>query len=57
MPSTPQKPEPPGEWLEALARSEAEAAAGKTVSGDEVLRELDESIVRLESVFHRHCRA
>ena len=33
----------------ALARSEADLAAGRIVSGDEVLRELDESIARMEA--------
>ena len=33
----------------ALERSEAEFAAGQIVSGDEVLRELDESIARMEA--------
>jgi hypothetical protein len=33
----------------ALARSDAEIAAGQIVSGDAVLRELDESIARMEA--------
>jgi hypothetical protein len=37
------------ELLASLARSEAELAAGQIVSGDEVLRELDESIARMEA--------
>ncbi len=37
------------ELLASLARSEAEFAAGQIVSGDEVLRELDESIARMEA--------
>ena len=45
--------EPPmpseAELLASLARSEAELAAGHIVSGDEVLRELDESIARTEA--------
>ena len=50
---------PPADWdppmpseaelLASLARSEAEFAAGQFVSGDEVLRELDESIARMEA--------
>jgi hypothetical protein len=36
------------ELLASLARSEAEFAAGQIVSGDEVLRELDESIARMQ---------
>jgi hypothetical protein len=45
--------EPPtpseAQLLASLARSEAELAAGQIVSGDEVLRELDESIARMEA--------
>jgi hypothetical protein len=45
--------EPPmpseAELLASLARSEAELVAGQIVSGDEVLRELDESIARMEA--------
>jgi len=37
------------ELLASLARGEAEFAAGQFVSGDEVLRELDESIARMEA--------
>jgi hypothetical protein len=37
----------PAGWLEALAESEAELAAGKTVPMDAVLRELDDAIDRL----------
>ncbi len=37
------------ELLAALEQSEAELAAGQLVSGDEVLRELDESIARMEA--------
>ena len=37
------------ELLASLARSEAELAARQIVSGDEVLRELDESIARMEA--------
>jgi hypothetical protein len=33
----------------ALERSEAQFAARQVVSGDEVLRELDESIARMEA--------
>jgi hypothetical protein len=35
--------------LASLARSETELAAGQIVSGDEVLRKLDESIARMEA--------
>ncbi len=37
------------ELLDSLARSEAELAAGQIVPGDEVLRELDDSIARMEA--------
>ena len=37
------------ELLAALARSDAKLASGQIVSGDEVLRELDESIARMEA--------
>jgi hypothetical protein len=37
------------ELLASLARSEAEFASVQIVSGDEVLRELDESIARMEA--------
>jgi len=37
------------ERLASLAWSEVELAAGQMVSGDEVLRELDESIARMEA--------
>jgi hypothetical protein len=45
------EPPIPGEakLLASLARSEAELASGQIVSGDEVLRELDESIARMEA--------
>jgi hypothetical protein len=36
------------QWLEVLAESEAELAAGLVVSGDEVMRELRETLARLE---------
>jgi hypothetical protein len=39
---------PPG-WLEALAESEAELAAGMTVSGASVRRRLLDSLDRLEA--------
>jgi predicted transcriptional regulator len=39
----------PASWLEALATSDAELAAGLTVPGEKVLQELDDSIRRLES--------
>jgi hypothetical protein len=42
------RPVPAG-WLEALTESPAELAAGLTVPGDEIMRELYESIARLEA--------
>jgi hypothetical protein len=46
---TPTNRDAPADWLEALAESEAELAAGQTVPGDEIMRELHESIGRLEA--------
>lgn len=37
------------ELLASLARSEADLTSGRIVSGDEVSRELDESIARMEA--------
>jgi hypothetical protein len=37
------------ELLASFARSDADLAAGRIVSGDAVLRELDESIARMEA--------
>jgi predicted transcriptional regulator len=39
----------PAGWLEALAESEADLAAGRTVPLEKVLHDLDESIRRLET--------
>jgi hypothetical protein len=39
----------PTDLLDALAESEAELAAGQTSPGDDIMRELHESIARLES--------
>jgi hypothetical protein len=36
------------EWAVILAESEAEAEAGLFVSGDEIMRELHESVARME---------
>ncbi len=38
----------PAGWIKALAESEAQLAAGQIVFGEEVMRELRESIDRLE---------
>jgi hypothetical protein len=52
-PRHPADQDPPmpseAELLASLARSDADLAAGRIVSGDEVLRELDESIARIEA--------
>jgi hypothetical protein len=45
---TPPDNTPPG-WLEVLKESEAELADGLIISGDEVMRDLQESLARLES--------
>jgi hypothetical protein len=39
----------PAGWLESLAESEAQLAAGQIVDGEEVMRELDACITRLEA--------
>ena len=39
----------PADWLEALAESDADLAAGRIASGDVVLRELKDSLARLEA--------
>ena len=39
----------PAAWLEALAESDADMAAGRIVSGDVVLRDLKDSLARLEA--------
>jgi hypothetical protein len=40
---------PPTDWLEALAESEADLAAGHIVSGEVVMRELHENLARVET--------
>lgn len=49
MNDTPTAAPVPAGWLEVLAESEAELAAGLTVPGDVIMRELYESIARLEA--------
>jgi hypothetical protein len=39
----------PAGWLEILAESEADLAAGRVVPGDMVMRKLRESLARLEA--------
>ncbi len=46
-PTVPQKSS--AAWHDALLRSEAQLAAGMVVPGDEVMSELREAIVRVES--------
>jgi len=41
--------EVPASWLEALAESEAELAAGQTVPGEVVRQRLLDSIARIEA--------
>jgi hypothetical protein len=50
MDDTPHRPQAaPTGWLEILAESEAEAEAGLFMDGDEIMRELDEAIARMEA--------
>jgi hypothetical protein len=49
MDDNPSPAAAPAGWLEALAESEAELDAGLTVPGDVVMRELYESIARMEA--------
>jgi hypothetical protein len=39
----------PADWLEALAESDADLAAGRIVPGEVVLRDLQDSLARLEA--------
>ena len=49
MTDTTERTAAPAEWPEALARSEADLAAGRIVPGEAVHRELQDSIARLEA--------
>jgi hypothetical protein len=49
MDDTPTPTIAPSGWLEVLEESEATLAAGLTVPGDVIMRELYESIARLEA--------
>jgi phage terminase Nu1 subunit (DNA packaging protein) len=40
---------PPQTWIDALAESEADLAAGRLVDGATVMRGLDESIARMQA--------
>jgi hypothetical protein len=42
-------PTAPTDWLEALAESDADLAAGRIVPGEVVLRDLKDSLARLEA--------
>jgi hypothetical protein len=42
-------PTAPADWLEALAESDADLAAGRIVPGEVVLRDLKDSLARLEA--------
>ena len=49
MDDTPTRAIAPAGWLEVLAESEADLAAGRIVSGDEVMRDLHDGLARLEA--------
>jgi hypothetical protein len=49
MDDTPHRTEAPADWLEVLAESDADLAAGRIVPGDVVMRDLRESLARLEA--------
>ena len=49
MDDTAHRPETPTGWLEALAESEAELAAGQTVPGEAIRQRLRDAIARLEA--------
>ena len=49
MDETPTPATAPAKWVEALAESEAQLAAGQIVDGADVMRELEERIARLEA--------
>jgi hypothetical protein len=52
MNDAPHSTETPAEWLEALARSEAELAAGLTVPAETVHQRIRDAIARIESEKH-----
>jgi hypothetical protein len=49
MDDTPTPAIAPAGWLEALAESEAQLAAGQIVDGEDVMRELHECVAELEA--------
>jgi hypothetical protein len=44
---------PPQEWLDALARSEADLAAGRIVSGEGLMRRLRQTLAEMEARSNR----
>jgi hypothetical protein len=54
---TPHRTEPPAGWLEALARSEAELAAGPTVPAEAVHQRIRDAIARIEARKHARLTA
>jgi hypothetical protein len=40
---------PPQEWLDALARSEADLAAGRVVSGEGLMRRLRQTLAEMQA--------
>jgi len=49
MNDTPTPAIAPAEWLEVLAESDADIAAGRIVPGDVVMRELRDCLARLQA--------
>jgi hypothetical protein len=49
MDDTPTPSIVPAGWLEVLAESDADLAAGRIVPGDVVMRDLRDSLARLEA--------
>jgi hypothetical protein len=49
MDDTVHHAEPPTGWLEALAESDDDLAAGRIVPGDVVMRDLRDALARLEA--------
>ena len=49
MDDAPDRTEPPAGWLDALARSEAELAAGMTVPAAAVHQRIRDGIARIEA--------
>jgi hypothetical protein len=48
MNDTPHAAGPPPDWLEVLAESDADLAAGRIVPGDVVMRDFRDGLARLE---------